>query len=98
MKTWLKVVAVLLLFYAHIAGLLIDVPRLNIVNETIRATYFHVPMWFGMVFLFSLSLYYSIRYLRNPSIDFDRRSEAFAHAGLCFGILGILTGMVWANY
>lgn len=98
MKTWLKILAVALLFYLHLGGLLFEVPRLNIVNETIRATYFHVPMWFGMVFLFSLSLYHSVMYLRTPSIETDRRSEAFAHVGLAFGILGILTGMIWANY
>jgi heme exporter protein C len=98
MKTWLKIFAVFLLFYVHISGLLMEVPRLNIVNETIRATYFHVPMWFSMVFLFSLSIYFSVQYLRKPSEEADRKAEAFAHVGLAFGILGILTGMVWANY
>ena len=66
MKNWLKILAVVLLFYVHIGGMLFDVPRLNILNETIRALYFHVPMWFGMVLLFLLSVYYSVRYLRNP--------------------------------
>lgn len=98
MKTYVKVVGILLLVYVHIAGIMMEVPRLNIVNETIRATYFHVPMWFGMVFLFAMSLYYSIRYLRNPDENFDRNAEAFAHAGLAFGLLGIFTGMLWANY
>lgn len=98
MKSWLKILAISLLFYLHIGGLLFDVPRLNIVNETVRATYFHVPMWFGMCFLYLLSLYYAVIYLRKPSADADKNSEAFAHVGLCFGILGILTGMVWANY
>lgn len=98
MKSWLKILAIGLLFYLHIGGLLFDVPRLNIVNETIRATYFHVPMWFGMCFLYSLSLFNAIKYLRKPSNDIDKKSEAFAHIGLGFGILGILTGMVWANY
>jgi heme exporter protein C len=98
MKTWLKIIAIGLLLYLHVGGMLFDVPRLNIVNETIRATYFHVPMWFGMVFLFSLSLYQAILYLRKPSLETDRKSEAFAHVGLGFGILGTLTGMIWANY
>jgi heme exporter protein C len=98
MKTWLKIIAIALLFYLHIGGLLFDVPRLNIVNETVRATYFHVPMWFGMVFLFILSAYNAIRYLQNPNPSFDRNSTEYAHVGLAFGILGILTGMLWANY
>jgi len=98
MKNWLKVTAIALLFYVHLGGLLQEVPRLNILNETIRALYFHVPMWFGMVFLYSLSIYYAILYLRKPSAEVDRKSVEFANVGTLFGILGILTGMLWANY
>ncbi|MBL0742198.1 cytochrome c biogenesis protein CcsA [Chryseolinea lacunae] len=98
MKNWLKIIAVFLLFYVHTAGLLFDVPRLNILNETIRALYFHVPMWFGMVTLFSISVYYSIVYLRNPTAENDRKAVENANVGLVFGILGMLTGMLWANY
>jgi heme exporter protein C len=95
---YVKVAAVALLLYVHLAGLLFDVPRLNILNETIRALYFHVPMWFGMILLFLLSIIYAIRYLSNPTIENDRRSVEYANVGLLFGILGIATGMLWANY
>jgi heme exporter protein C len=98
MKYWLKILAVVLLFYVHIGGMLFDVPRLNILNETIRALYFHVPMWFGMVLLFLLSVYYSVRYLRHPSAELDSKAVEYANVGLVFGILGMLTGMLWANY
>lgn len=98
MKNWLKILAVVLLFYVHLAGMLGAVPRLNILNETIRALYFHVPMWFGMVFLLTLSVYYAVRYLRNPSSELDRKVVEYANVGMAFGILGILTGMLWANY
>jgi heme exporter protein C len=47
-KAWWKVTCVLLLAYTIIGGLLLPVPRLSIVNETIRNLYFHVPMWFGI--------------------------------------------------
>lgn len=97
-KTWLKISAIVLLFYLHIGGLLFDVPRLPIVNETIRNTYFHVPMWFAMVFLCLVSVFYAIRYLRDPNAEWDRRSTEFAHVGIAFGLLGIFTGMFWANY
>ncbi len=98
MKNWIKVIAAILLVYVHIAGLLMDVPRLAILNETIRALYFHVPMWFGMVLLYMLSVYYAVRYLRNPRLEDDMKSVAFAHTGTAFGVLGIVTGMLWANY
>jgi len=98
MKTWVKILAICLLLYVHIGGLLLDVPRLNILNETVRALYFHVPMWFGMVLLFGISVYYAVRYLQNPSSNFDIRSVECANVGLVFGILGMITGMLWANY
>jgi len=98
MKNWVKIVGICLLVYVHTAGLLAEVPRLNILNETIRGLYFHVPMWFGMTFLFTVSVYYAIRYLRNPSPELDRKVLEYANVGTVFGILGILTGMLWANY
>ncbi len=98
MNKFLKIGAIVLLLYVHIGGLLFDVPRLDILNETIRALYFHVPMWFGMILLFLLSVYYAVRYLLNPGIENDRKSVEYANVGLMFGILGIVTGMLWANY
>jgi heme exporter protein C len=97
-NNWWKMVSVVLLVYTIIGGLLFEVPRLNIVNETIRALYFHVPMWFGMVVMFLVSTIYAGKYLRKPGIENDMRSVAFANTGLVFGMLCILTGMIWANY
>jgi len=97
-KAWLKVTTIALLLYTIIGGFLFDVPRLNIVNETIRALYFHVPMWFGMVVLYCVSTVSAIQYLRNPTIQKDITSVEFANTGLLLGLLGIFTGMVWANY
>jgi heme exporter protein C len=98
MKTWIKILAVVLLVYVHLGGMLMEVPRKVVLNETIRGLYFHVPMWFGMVLLFLISFYYAILYLRNPSAEVDRKSVEFANVGLVFGILGMITGMLWANY
>ena len=97
-RYWWKIFSVVLLVYTIIGGLLFEVPRLNIVNETIRALYFHVPMWFGMVVMFLVSTIYAIKYLRKPSSEIDTWSVEFANTGLTFGLLGIFTGMIWANY
>ena len=97
-NSWWKILSVVLLTYTIVGGLLMEVPRLNILNETIRALYFHVPMWFGMVAMFLISMIYAIRYLRNPSAEVDIYSVEFANTGLAYGILGIITGMIWANY
>ncbi len=95
---WWKILAIALLVYTILGGFLFQVPRLNIVNETIRSLYFHVPMWFGMVVMFLVSTIYSIKYLRKPSIEHDNFAVSFANTGLLFGLLGIVTGMIWANY
>jgi heme exporter protein C len=57
-----------------------------------------VPMWFGMMLLYLVSVYYAILYLRNPLHEYDIKSLQFAHVGTAFGILGMVTGMLWANY
>lgn len=88
----------MLLLYTLVGGFLMNVPRLPILNETIRALYFHVPMWFGMTLMFTVSAVYAIQYLRKPGRDLDIVSVEFANTGLIFGMLGIGTGMIWANY
>ena len=97
-KNWWKVLAIALLAYTIIGGLLMEVPRLAILNETIRALYFHVPMWFGMILLLLVSVVYSVIYLNSGKLRHDAVAVEFAYAGILFGVLGILTGMVWAKF
>jgi heme exporter protein C len=97
-QQWWKWLGAALVVYSAIGGIIFPVPALPILNETIRAVYFHVPMWFAMVTLFTASTVYAIRYLRNPSAQNDIASCELAHVGLALGILGIITGMIWANY
>jgi heme exporter protein C len=67
-------------------------------QESIRNFFFHVPMWFGMMILFFVSLWYAIKYLRSANPTDDIYSMSYAATGLLFGTLGIITGAVWANY
>lgn len=97
-KIWWKVFTVLLLAYVMYAGFLFDVPRLVILNETIRVLHFHVPMWFGMIIILLASVVYAIRYLANPASKHDIYSVELANIGVLFGVMGIVTGMIWANY
>jgi len=73
-------------------------PFRRILDETIRNTYFHVPMWFGMIILFAISMYHSWRHLSTQSILADMRAVAYAEVGVVFGILGLVTGALWAKY
>ncbi|MEQ9009716.1 MAG: ABC transporter permease, partial [Ekhidna sp.] len=67
---WWKWLCVALLVYTVIAGLLLPVPELPILNETIRALHFHVPMWFGMILLFLGSVIHAIKHLRTGDNKF----------------------------
>jgi heme exporter protein C len=93
-----KIATIILVFYTLIAGLLIDVPALNILNETIRNLFYHVTSWFSMVFLFLASFVYSIKYLRTGSETDDLLARLFVQVGMVFGTAGMVTGMLWANY
>ncbi|WP_420316834.1 cytochrome c biogenesis protein CcsA [Ekhidna sp.] len=95
---WWKWLCVVLLTYTVIGGLLFTVPRLPILNETIRSLHFHVPMWFGMILLFLGSVIHAIKHLRTGEIKYDIYSFQLANMGIAFGVLGILTGMIWANF
>jgi heme exporter protein C len=76
----------------------VSFPYRNVIYESIRNTYYHVPMWFALMFMFLASVYYSIRYLRTQDVRDDRRAIAFTEAGLLFGLMGLVTGMLWAHY
>lgn len=96
--SWWKILCMLLLGFSFTAGLLAPVPRLAILNETVRNLYFHVPMWFGMTFLLLMSFISSILYLRSGETRYDHYAIACANTGIFFGILGLLTGMIWALF
>src|SRR5436190_23263229 len=97
MYVWLKVVCIVFLLFTIVAGLLIPVPRLPILHETIRNLFFHVPMWFAMIAMLISSLYYSIRFLSKSEIKTDDRAVECARVGVVFGALGLITGSIWAK-
>jgi heme exporter protein C len=97
-KNWWKLIAVILVLYTVIGGLLIKVPRIAIVQESVRNQFFHVSMWFSMMILLTTSLIFSIRYLAKSKIKFDLLAEEFAYMGIILGILGLATGSIWARF
>lgn len=81
---------------------LIDVslsfPNREILRESIRNLFYHVPMWFTLILLGFVSMVAGIRYLRNGSMQMDIWSENCARVGLLFGVLGLVTGSLWARF
>jgi heme exporter protein C len=73
-------------------------PFRNILYETIRNTYFHVALWFAMILLFLPSVWHSAQYLRRFNPEDDHRASAYTRVGVLFGVLGLITGAIWAKH
>jgi heme exporter protein C len=97
-QIWWKLLSILLILYSIIAGLLLPVPARDILNETIRNLYYHVPMWFSMMVVGAISLYHSIKYLGTNNIKHDIKASNALGVAVFLGIIGLLTGMVWARF
>lgn len=101
-----KVLAVLLVLYALVYGLTARVPELPNLQQSARNIFYHVPMWFTVITLMTISVVQSIRVLRaldpdndkggNPLLS-DVKARESARLGVVFNILGLLTGMVWSR-
>ncbi len=73
-------------------------PYRTILYESIRNLYFHVCMWFAMLTLFGVSVVYSVKYLKHGRPEDDRISSESINVGVFFGILGLVTGTIWAKF
>ncbi len=91
------VLAVILVSYSIIAGLILKVPKLGTLAQSSRNLYYHVPMWFTMYTMMAISVFYSIQYLRNFAIQNDLIASSAAWIGTMFGVLGLITGSVWSR-
>jgi heme exporter protein C len=96
-NNWWKLLGIALLAYVIIGGLLWEVPDLPVIRQTVRNIYFHVGMWFSMMFILLVALVYSIRYLRYFRPEDDLKAFVAVKTGLVFGALGLATGMLWAH-
>ena len=72
-------------------------PHRSLLNESVRNLFFHVPMWFAMMVLMTISVIHSVRYLRSNDLAQDDGALSAAHVGLLFALLGLVTGSIWAR-
>jgi len=73
-------------------------PYREILNETIRNTFFHVALWMSMFALLIVGIYNGIQYLRTNDITYDSKASSFNMIAIVYGLLGLATGSVWAKY
>lgn len=98
-QSWWKILSFILLMYTCTWGFLVPIPVLDgRLQQSIRNLFFHVPMWFAMMTLFTVSLIYAIKYLRSQNPVHDDYAAEYARTGIVFGVLGLITGAIWANY
>lgn len=81
----------------HITGDF-NFPFRGILYETIRNTYYHVPLWLAMMILFIASVYQSFKYLLYGKPSDDWKAMSLTAVGTLYGMLGLVTGMIWAKH
>jgi len=77
-------------------------PYQPIIIESIRNLMWHVPMWFTMFVLMTISFVFSIRALGKEEgridMNHDLKASSAAAVGLVFCVLGLITGSLWARF
>lgn len=68
------------------------------IMESIRNLLWHVPMWFAMFFIMGVGFVSSLAQLRTGKADWDHRAHAAVRTGIVFGLLGLVTGSLWARW
>lgn len=96
-RYWWKILSILFLLYAVIGGFTVGIPD-TMIGDTIRNVFFHVGMWFAMLAIMMSSFISSIKFLSSGKLDDDLKANEAVLVGVFFGLLGIFTGMTWANF
>jgi len=98
-SNWWKYAGAVLVLYSIIGGLLFVNPNnLLFLDETVRNLNYHVPMWFTMIVLLSVSVANSIKYLKTFDMRYDIIASKCAGVAVVFGLMGLATGSVWARF
>lgn len=97
-KMWWKFLAAGGVLFTVFYGLFMDVPDREIIHQTIRNLFYHVPLWFAMTFTLLISVIYSIKYLSSNNEKHDIMAVESVNIGLFFGVIGFATGTLWGQY
>ena len=87
-----------MLLFTIIAGFLVKIPAIENNEQSTRNLFFHVPMWISMYTLFTISVINSVLYLTKYDLKKDILASSAANVGVLFGVMGFVTGSVWATY
>ncbi|MCB9231919.1 MAG: cytochrome c biogenesis protein CcsA [Bacteroidia bacterium] len=96
-RTAYKAMSVLLIGFGLIYGLTMPIPAIPMLGHSWRNLLYHVPMWYTQIILLLVSGWHSIQYLQKAKPESDIRAAQAASVGIMFGILGLVTGIVWSR-
>ena len=69
----------------------------QIIGESSRIFYYHIPQAWICVIAFAVAMVYSVKYLRTKNIADDDKASSAAALGLIFCILATLSGSIFAK-
>jgi len=93
---WWKILLFLAMSAMIVASFATPAPQEQI-GESSRIFYYHIPQAWICVLAFTMSMIYSIRYLRSRRIEFDDRAAETARLGFIFCLLATITGAIFAK-
>lgn len=101
-----KLLGILLVSYALVYGLTVSLPQMGGLGQSSRNLFYHVPMWFAEIVIMTISVVFSIKFLRMSDPDSkvagdklvaDAQAEQAAIIGVMLNILGLVTGIIWSR-
>ncbi|MCS6895109.1 MAG: cytochrome c biogenesis protein CcsA [Bacteroidia bacterium] len=91
------VIATVSITTALLLGFLLPLPKIAGLGWTDRNIFFHVPMWFSMYVLMGISFFWSASHLLREEPVSDLKAREAAKAAIFFGLLGLMTGILWSR-
>ena len=85
------------LLFAYSPVMIANAPYESTMGLIQKIFYYHVPSWFAMftaVFICGIA---SVMYLFRSRPEFDRVAAAAAEIAVVFGLIGLVTGPLWAR-
>ena len=98
MSRWFAALAVLVAaMFAYAPISIANAPYESTMLLVQKIFYFHVPSWFVMFSGAFLCAFASARYLAGGSRNADHYAVAGAELAVVFGLMGLITGPLWAR-
>ena len=96
-KNFALLTAVVAAMFAYAPVMIANAPFESTMLMVQKIFYFHVPSWFAMFTGTFICAGASIRYLAKGSREADHYAVAGAEAAVLFGLMGLITGPLWAR-